>query len=77
MDNFSEQIVYFVCLSFTSLTKGEHKMNRGVELLVRLFEIEPETRKWFDFKTGDAAAQMITSRRLMFLAYRATKSELF
>ena len=48
-------------------------MDRGMDVLLRLFEVEPETRKWFDFEIGDASDQIRTSRKLLFVAHRALR----
>ena len=56
------------------LIEGQHAMDRGMDVLLRLFEVEPETRKWFDFEIGDASDQIRTSRKLLLLAHRAVGS---
>ena len=48
-------------------------MERGMEILLRMFEVEPDTRKWFDFEMGDASNKLRTSRKLMFLGHRAIR----
>ena len=53
--------------------KDGNAIKRGMEILLRLFEVEPETRKWFDFEMGDTSDRMRTSRRLMFLGHRAVR----
>ena len=48
-------------------------MERGMEILLSMFEVEPETRKWFDFEIGDTLNRIRTSRKLMFLGHRVVK----
>ena len=48
-------------------------MERGMEILLRMFEMEKETRKWFDFEIGDTSDRIRTSRKLMFLGHRAVR----
>ena len=45
-------------------------MDKGTDILLKLFEVKPETRSWFNFSTGDTSQQIRTSKSLMLVAYR-------